>query len=285
MAITVMLALAGAFVLSLTFIPAMIALLINGKVAEKEVAPVRWTKSRYEPLLHKVVAKPWPVIGGAVALFVVAAVTFGFLGREFTPQLDEKDMAVQALRIPSTSLEQSLRMQRRIERVVATFPEVAFVYSKTGTAEVASDPMPPNASDAFIILKPKDEWPNKNETKAELISRIEHKLEGLTGNAYEFSQPIQMRFNELIAGVRGDVAIKVYGDDLDAMSRTAEEIATVLRTVKGAADVKVEQTSGFPTLDVQLDRDAIGRLGLTVEEVADTPVSYTHLTLPTKLEV
>jgi cobalt-zinc-cadmium resistance protein CzcA len=161
-------------------------------------------------------------------------------------------------------------MQRRIERVVAGFPEVAFVYSKTGTAEVASDPMPPNASDAFIILKPQKEWPNKGETKAELIGRIENKLEGLTGNAYEFSQPIQMRFNELIAGVRGDVAIKVYGDDLDAMSRTAEEIATVLRTVKGAADVKVEQTSGFPTLDVQLDRDAIGRLGLTVEEVADT---------------
>ena len=270
MAITVMLALAGAFVLSLTFIPAMIALLINGKVAEKEVAPVRWTKSRYEPALRKVVAKPWPVIGGAVALFVAAVLTFGFLGREFTPQLDEKDMAVQALRIPSTSLEQSLRMQRRIERVVAGFPEVAFVYSKTGTAEVASDPMPPNASDAFIILKPQKEWPNKGETKAELIGRIENKLEGLTGNAYEFSQPIQMRFNELIAGVRGDVAIKVYGDDLDAMSRTAEEIATVLRTVKGAADVKVEQTSGFPTLDVQLDRDAIGRLGLTVEEVADT---------------
>ncbi|NQE61449.1 efflux RND transporter permease subunit [Caulobacter sp. RHG1] len=270
MAITVMLALAGAFVLSLTFIPAMIALLITGKVAEKEVAPVRWAKSRYEPLLNKVVARPWPVIGAALAIFVAAVVTFGFLGREFTPQLDEKDMAVQALRIPSTSLEQSLRMQRRIERVVASFPEVNFVYSKTGTAEVASDPMPPNASDAFIILRPQKEWPNKGETKAELIGRIEAKLEGLTGNAFEFSQPIQMRFNELIAGVRGDVAIKVYGDDLDAMTRTAEEIATVLRTVKGAADVKVEQTSGFPTLDVQLDRDAIGRLGLTVEEVADT---------------
>ncbi|WP_184719129.1 CusA/CzcA family heavy metal efflux RND transporter [Caulobacter sp.] len=270
MAITVMLALAGAFVLSLTFIPAMIALLINGKVAEKEVASVRWTKSRYEPLLRKVVARPWPVIGAAVAMFVVAAVTFGFLGREFTPQLDEKDMAVQALRIPSTSLEQSLRMQRRIERVVATFPEVSFVYSKTGTAEVASDPMPPNVSDAFIILKPQKEWPNTGETKAELIGRIEAKLDGLTGNAFEFSQPIQMRFNELIAGVRGDVAIKVYGDDLDAMSRTAEEIATVLRTVPGAADVRVEQTSGFPTLDVQLNRDAIGRLGLTVEDVADT---------------
>jgi cobalt-zinc-cadmium resistance protein CzcA len=270
MAITVMLALAGAFVLSLTFIPAMIALLITGKVAEKEVAPVRWTKARYEPLLRKAVARPWPVIGGAVAIFVVAVATFGFLGREFTPQLDEKDMAVQALRIPSTSLEQSLRMQRRIERVVASFPEVAFVYSKTGTAEVASDPMPPNASDAFIILKPRKEWPNKGETKAQLIGRIEARLEGLTGNAFEFSQPIQMRFNELIAGVRGDVAVKVYGDDLDAMTRTAEDIATVLRTVKGAADVRVEQTSGFPTLDVRLDRDAIGRFGLTVEEVADT---------------
>ena len=270
MAITVMLALAAAFVLSLTFIPAMIALLIRGKVAEKEVAPVRWTKARYEPLLRKVVARPLPVILASAGIFAAAAVTFTFLGREFTPQLDEKDMAIQALRIPSTSLEQSLRMQRRIERVVASFPEVAFVYSKTGTAEVASDPMPPNASDAFVILKPQKEWPNKGEAKAELISRIEAKLEGLTGNAYEFSQPIQMRFNELIAGVRGDVAIKVYGDDLDAMTRTAEEVATVLRTVKGAADVKVEQTSGFPTLDVQLDRDAIGRYGLTVEEVADT---------------
>ncbi len=270
MAITVMLALAAAFVLSLTFIPAMIALVIRGKVAEKEVAPVRWTKARYAPLLSKVVARPLPVILASVGIFAAAAVTFAFLGREFTPQLDEKDIAVQALRIPSTSLEQSLRMQRRIERVVATFPEVAFVYSKTGTAEVASDPMPPNAADAFVILKPQKDWPNKNETKAQLIERIEKKLEGLTGNAYEFSQPIQMRFNELIAGVRGDVAVKVYGDDLDAMTKTAEEIATVLRSVKGAADVKVEQTSGFPTLDVQLDRDAIGRYGLTVEEVADT---------------
>ncbi len=270
MAITVMLALAGAFVLSLTFIPAMIALLIRGKVAEKEVAAVRWTKSRYAPLLRQAVARPWPVIGAAVGLFVAAVVTFGFLGREFTPQLDEKDMAIQALRIPSTSLEQSLRMQRRIEREIATFPEVAFVYSKTGTAEVASDPMPPNASDAFVILKSRKEWPDRRETKAQLIERIEAKLEGLTGNGYEFSQPIQMRFNELIAGVRGDVAVKVYGDDLEGMTRTAEQIAAVLRTVKGAADVKVEQTSGFPTLDVILDRDAIGRFGLTVEEVADT---------------
>ncbi|ENZ81736.1 MULTISPECIES: CusA/CzcA family heavy metal efflux RND transporter [Caulobacter] len=270
MAITVMLALASAFALSLTFIPAMIALLIRGRVAEKEVAPVRWAKARYEPLLRKVVARPLPVILGSVGVFVAAVATFALLGREFTPQLDEKDLAIQALRIPSTSLEQSLRMQRRIERVIAGFPEVAFVYSKTGASEVASDPMPPNASDAFVILKPRKDWPDKLETKAQLIGRIEAKLEGLTGNAYEFSQPIQMRFNELIAGVRGDVAVKVHGDDLDAMAKSAEEIAAVLRGVKGAADVKVEQTSGFPTLDVQLDREAIGRHGLTVEAVADT---------------
>ncbi|WP_375269900.1 efflux RND transporter permease subunit, partial [Phenylobacterium sp.] len=270
MAITVMLALAAAFILSLTFVPAMIALLIRGKVAEKEVRPIRWAKARYEPLLQKTISRPWPVILAAAAVFVAAGVVFGFLGREFAPQLDEKDMAVQALRIPSTSLEQSLRMQRQVERTIASFPEVAYVYSKTGTAEVASDPMPPNASDSFIILKPQEEWPNKGESKAELVTRMEERLEGLTGNVFEFTQPIQMRFNELIAGVRGDVAIKIYGDDLDALAQTAGQVASVLQTVPGAADVKAEQTTGFPTLDITVDRDAIGRLGLTVEEVADT---------------
>jgi len=270
MAITVMIALAAAFVLSLTFVPAMIALLIRGKVAEKEVRPIRWAKARYEPLLRKTIARPAPIIVGAAAVFVLAGVVFGFLGREFAPQLDEKDMAVQALRIPSTSLEQSLRMQRQVERVIASFPEVAYVYSKTGTAEVASDPMPPNASDSFIILKPQEEWPDKGETKPELVGRMEERLEGLTGNVFEFTQPIQMRFNELIAGVRGDVAIKIYGDDLDALAQTAGQVARVLQTVPGAADVKAEQTTGFPTLDITVDRDAIGRLGLTVEEVADT---------------
>ncbi len=270
MAITVMLALAAAFVLSLTFVPAMIALLIRGKVAETEVRPIRWAKARYEPLLRKTIARPLPVILASAAVFVAAGVVFSFLGREFAPQLDEKDMAVQALRIPSTSLEQSLRMQRQVERVIAGFPEVAYVYSKTGTAEVASDPMPPNASDSFIILKPQAQWPDKGESKAELVKRMEEKLEGLTGNVFEFTQPIQMRFNELIAGVRGDVAIKIYGDDLDALAETAGQVASVLQTVPGAADVKAEQTTGFPTLDITVDRDAIGRLGLTVEEVADT---------------
>ncbi|WP_168077317.1 CusA/CzcA family heavy metal efflux RND transporter [Caulobacter sp. SSI4214] len=270
MAITVMLALAAAFVLSLTFVPAMIALLIRGRVAEKEVVAIRWTKTRYEPLLRSVVARPWPVIGAAVVLFALAAATFGFLGREFTPKLDEKDVLVQSLRIPSTSLEQSLAMQKRVERTIATFPEVAFVFSKTGTAEVAADPMPPGISDGFVILKPRKDWPDPSETKAELVERMEKKLSRLTGNAYEITQPIEMRFNELIAGVRGDVAVKIYGDDLEAMSATARKVAAVLQSVPGAADVKVEQTSGFPTLDVTIDRQAVGQLGLTVEEVTDT---------------
>ena len=270
MAITVMIALASAFVLSLTFVPAMVALMIKGRVSEKEARVIQWSKEKYLPLLKRVVVRPWPVIGAAAATLAIAVFIFSFLGREFTPQLDEKDLAVQALRIPSTSLEQSVKMQRQVERVLAKFPEVAFVYSKTGTAEVASDPMPPNASDAYVILKPSDEWPDPSEAKSSVVTRMEEKLQSLTGNVYEFSQPIQMRFNELIAGVRGDVAVKIYGDDMNELGQTANRVAQVLQSVKGAADVKVEQTSGFPTLDVALDRDAIARFGLTVEEVSDT---------------
>ena len=270
MAITLMLALAGAFVLSLTFVPAMVALLISGKVAEKEAKPIAWAKRHYEPRLAWSIRRPMPIIGGAVAVFLLAGAVFMMLGREFIPTLDEQDIAVQALRIPSTSLQQSTEMQARVERAISEFPEVAFVYSKTGTAEVASDPMPPNASDCFVILRPREEWPNRNLPKAQLIERIEERLERVIGNAYEFSQPIQMRFNELIAGVRGDVAIKLYGDDLDEMSATAGQIAAVLQSIRGAADVKVEQTGGFPTLDVSFDRDAIARYGLTIEEVSDT---------------
>ena len=270
MAITVMLALAGAFVASLTFVPAAVALLIRGKVAEKEVAMIAIPKRHYEPWLRKAVARPLPFIAGGAVIFALSMVVFTFLGREFIPQLDEKDLAVQALRIPSTSLDQSAAMQLRVEKVIASFPQVKFVYSKTGTAEVASDPMPPNASDTFIILKPEKEWPKPRITKAELVDQMEKKLNVEVGNAYEFSQPIQMRFNELIAGVRGDVAVKVYGDDLESMTATATQIAGILQSIKGAADVKVEQTGGFPTLDVAFDRDAIARLGLTVEEVADS---------------
>ncbi|MGN6373926.1 MAG: efflux RND transporter permease subunit, partial [Sphingomonas sp.] len=270
MAVTVMLALAAAFVLSLTFVPAMLAVVIRGRVAEKEVRIIAWAKERYARGLPKAMARPWATIGVGVAVFLVAAVTFQFVGREFIPQLDEKNLAVSALRIPSTGIEQSAAMQRKVEKIVATFPEVRYVFSKTGTAEVASDPMPPNQSDSFVILKPQDEWPDPSETKDDLVERMNAKLETLVGNSYEFTQPIEMRFNELISGVRGDVAIKLYGDDLDQMMTTAASIGRVLQSIPGAADVRVEQTGGFPTLDFRFNRSAIAGLGLSVEEVANT---------------
>ncbi|MGN6277673.1 MAG: efflux RND transporter permease subunit [Sphingomonas sp.] len=270
MAVTVMLALAAAFALSLTFVPAMLAVVIRGRVAEKEVRIIAWAKERYARGLPMAMARPWATIGTGVAVFLVAAVTFQFVGREFIPQLDEKNLAVSALRIPSTGIEQSAAMQRRVEKIVATFPEVRYVFSKTGTAEVASDPMPPNQSDSFVILKPQDEWPDPSETKDDLVERMNKRLETLVGNSYEFTQPIEMRFNELISGVRGDVAIKLYGDDLDQMMTTASSIGRVLQSIPGAADVRVEQTGGFPTLDFRFNRSAIAGLGLSVEEVANT---------------
>jgi cobalt-zinc-cadmium resistance protein CzcA len=270
MAITVMLALVGAFILSLTFVPAMVAILIRGKVAEKEVRAILWVKERYEPLLRRVIARPWPWIGAGVGTFVAAGLLFMTLGQEFIPQLDEGDLSVQAIRIPSTSLDQSLDMQRRVERAISSLPEVAFVYSKTGTAEVATDPMPQNVSDAFIILRPRDQWPAGVDRKEEIVERIEQRMATLTGNAYEISQPIEMRFNELIAGVRGDVAIKVFGENLEELERVARRIASIVGGVDGTADLRVEQTAGFPTLDMQFNRDAISRYGLTIEDVTNT---------------
>ena len=270
MAITIMLALAAAFVLALTFVPAMVALLIRGRVAEKEVWLIARLKDRYAPILERAVARPWPFIGAGFGFFAAAILAFGFLGQEFIPQLDEKNVALASSRVPSVSMEQSLAMQRGVERAVASLPEVALMFSKTGTAEVATDPMPSNISDGFVILKPQAEWPTGVETKADVLERIEKKTDAQIGNAFEVSQPIQLRFNELIAGVRGDVAIKLYGDDLDKMSAAAARIVATLQAIPGAADVKAEQTSGSPTLEVRFDRPAIARYGLTIEEVADT---------------
>ena len=270
MAITLLLALVAAFILSLTFVPAMVALLIRGKVAEREAKIIEKAREAYEPALAASIRRPVPVIGGGIAVLALAAALFFTLGQEFIPQLDEQDFAIQAVRIPSTSLQQSTSMQQRVEEAIGEFPEVLVVFSKTGTAEVASDPMPVNISDSFVILRPREEWPNRNETKASLMMRIEERITQLVGNGYEFSQPIQMRFNELIAGVRGDVAIKLYGEDLTEMSQVASRIAAILQSIDGAADVKVEQTGGFPTLDVAFDRDAIARYGLSLQEVTDT---------------
>ncbi|MDI7776622.1 CusA/CzcA family heavy metal efflux RND transporter [Asticcacaulis sp. EMRT-3] len=270
MAITLILALAAAFVLSITFVPAMVALLIRGKITEKEVWIIRKIKTAYEPVLHQAVAKPWPFIASGIGIFVLSGFVFTLLGQEFIPQLDEKNIALSTSRIPSTSLEESLTMQKGVEKAVSSLPEVELMFSKTGTAEVATDPMPPNISDGFVILKEKQDWPKGVKTKADVVQRIEDRTNGLIGQSYELSQPIQLRFNELIAGVRGDVAIKLYGDDLDKMGASAARIVSVLQSIPGAADVKAEQTAGSPTLDVQFDRTAIARYGLTVEEVADT---------------
>lgn len=270
MAITVMLALVGAFILSLTFVPAMVAILIRGKVAEKEVKAVAWFKRGYEPSLRRLVVRPWPWIGGGVATLAIAAMIFMSLGREFIPTLDEGDLAMQSLRIPSTSLEQSKNMQLVVEQAVSKLPEVAFVYSKTGTAEVASDPMPQNASDAFIILKPKDQWPEGVDSKEDVVARIEKQANSLVGNAFTVSQPIELRFNELIAGVRGDIAVKVFGEDMEVLNRVAAQVAAAMNSVQGTGSLSVEQTAGFPTLDVRFNREAIARYGLSVQDVTDT---------------
>ena len=270
MAITVMLALLGAFILSLTFVPAMIAILIRGKVAEKDVKAIAWTKERYEPMLRRIVARPWPWIGAGVGTFVLAALIFTTLGREFIPTLDEGDLVIEVKGIPSMSLAQTTTQHLTAQKLLAGMPEIATFYSKIGTADLGNDPMPPNAGDLFIILKPKGEWPDGVDTKEEVIARIEEKLIPLSGVTADMSQPIQMRFNELVAGVRSDVAIKLFGDDLEELGRQAQRVKTILESIPGAADVNVEQTEGFPTLDVQFDREAIARYGLKLEDVTDT---------------
>jgi cobalt-zinc-cadmium resistance protein CzcA len=269
MAATVIFALVAAFVLSLTFLPAMVAIGLTGKIREREIPLVRWARRMYEPVLLWAVRKRMLVVSLAVSSFLASLLLFMTLGSEFIPTLDEKDIAMHAMRIPSTAITQSSEMQLHVEQTVSSFPEVAFVFSKTGTAEMASDPMPPNVSDAFIILKPQAEWPDPRESKAELMARIEEALSIVPGNNYEFTQPIQMRFNDLIAGVRSDVAVKVYGDEFELMVPTAEAIAGVLRKIPGAADVKVEQTEGLPVMNIDIERSAIARYGLDVVDVQD----------------
>ncbi len=269
MAMTVIFALVGAFVLSLTFVPAMVALLITGKVSEHDNFVIAAAKRRYAPLVDLALKFRVPVVSVAVGFFVVSLLLFSRLGQEFVPTLDEKDIAMHAMRIPSTGLTQSSEMQFEVERAVAKLPEVAFIFSKTGTAEMASDPMPPNVSDTFIILKAKNEWPDPSKTKAELITEIEEVVGKVPGNNYEFTQPIQMRFNELISGVRSDVAVKVYGEEFSEMQPIAQQIASVLRGIEGAADIKVEQTEGLPVMNIDIDRDTISRLGLSVTDVQD----------------
>jgi cobalt-zinc-cadmium resistance protein CzcA len=270
MALTVIIALVFAFILSLTFVPAAIAIWLSKRVEEKESRAVTFLRQRYEPGLDAAMRRPTLTMGVAIGALALAGVAFTTLGQEFLPQLDEGNILVQAVRIPGISVDQSQAMQFQVEKTLAKAPEVRFAFSRTGTSEIASDPMPPNATDTFVILKPKAEWPDPGLSKEELVERLEKRLSTLPGNAYEITQPIQMRFNELIAGVRGDIAIKVFGDDFGEMNATADRIAGILRRTRGAADVRVEQTEGLPMLDIRPNRTAMSRVGVTAGDVQDT---------------
>lgn len=267
MAFTVIFALTAAMLLSLTFVPAMIAVGLGGRVEEKENRLVQWLKRGYAPALQRALAWRWRVVLAASVLVAGAGFAATRMGTEFIPSLDEGDVALHAMRIPGTSLTQSVAMQKVLETEILTLPEVERVFSKIGTAEVATDPKPPSVADTFVILKPRDDWPDPDKTKAELVAELEALVAKVPGNNYEFTQPIQMRFNELISGVRSDVAVKVYGDDLDVLMSTAQAIETAMSGVEGAADVRVEQTTGLPMLVVEPDREAVARLGLSVEDV------------------
>ncbi|MGH6649397.1 efflux RND transporter permease subunit, partial [Aquabacterium sp.] len=270
MAFTVVAALLGAMVLSVTFVPAAVALWLTGPVNEKDNALMAWARRGYEPLLGKAMARPALTVSITAVSLGLAALMVSRMGSEFIPSLDEHDIALHALRIPGTSLSQAVDMQVQLERTVKSFPEVDTVFAKLGTAEIATDPMPPNVADTFVMLKPRDQWPDPKRSKEDLVQAIQAAVTKVPGNNYEFTQPIQMRFNELISGVRSDVAIKVFGDDAPILNDTAERIAKVLEAVPGAEDVKVEQTTGLPMLTVNIDREKAGRLGLNVGDVQDT---------------
>ena len=269
MAFTVVAALISALILSLTFVPAAVALFVTGKVEEKDNAVMRKARSLYEPMLHWSIGHVRWVMSGAIALVVLSLLLASRMGAEFIPNLDEGDIAFHAMRIPGTSLQQSLEMQIALEKRVAKFPEVREVFSKIGTPEVATDPMPPNVADTFVMLKPREEWPDPSKSKAAFVAELEKAVKAIPGNNYEFTQPIQMRFNELISGVRSDLAVKIYGDDMDALLRSAQAIAAVLNKVDGAADVKVEQVTGLPVLAIEPDRTALDRYGLNIADVQD----------------
>jgi cobalt-zinc-cadmium resistance protein CzcA len=268
MARTVIFALAAAFVLSLTFVPAMVALVVRGPVRENESRIMTRVRSMYGRALVAVLRAPRLVAAAAGLLLLASLALFGRLGQEFAPTLGELDLVVMASRIPSTSLSEATKMQLVLEREIrANVPEAALVFSRTGTADTASDPMPPYLSDTFIMLKPREEWPRPADTKEDVRARVEAVLARVPGNAYEFTQPIEMRFNELLAGVRGDLAVKVFGDDFQMLVASAGRIAGVLRAIPGAADVKVEEVEGAPVLSVDVKRDELARYGLSVADV------------------
>ena len=270
MAFTVVFALLGAMILSVTFVPAAVALFIGRSVQEKESRVMGAARRGYAPALDYALANRAVMLVFASLVIVLAGLMATRLGLEFAPNLDEGDMAVLTVRVPGTSLSQSVKMQQQIETtLMREVPEIARVFARIGTAEIASDPMPPNVADSYIIFKPEKDWPRPRRSRAEVDSAIRATLEGLPGNSYEFSQPIQLRVNELVSGVRSDVAVKLFGDDLGVLEATANEIAATLRRVPGASEVQVEQTSGLPVLQIRVDRERAARMGLNIGDVQE----------------
>ena len=271
MACTVLLALLGAMILSVTFVPAAVALFIGERVAERENRLMTMARRAYEPALKTMLGNAPVVLTFTAVVVLLCAAVATRLGSEFVPNLNEGDFAIQALRIPGTSLTQSVEMQRQLESTLKTkFPEIDRIFARTGTAEIAADPMPPNVSDGYIMLKPMVQWPQPHKTRDELLEAIRAEAAKVPGNNYEFSQPIQLRFNELISGVRSDVAVKLFGDDNDVLNETAIRISAALEKVQGATEVKVEQTTGLPMLSVNIDRAKAARYGLNITDVQET---------------
>jgi cobalt-zinc-cadmium resistance protein CzcA len=267
MALTVLLALLGALLFSVTFVPAAIALFVRGRVIEKENRVMAAAHRAYEPLLRRALRQPSATVGVALALVVGAALLATRMGREFVPTLDEGDIAMHAMRNPGTGLEQAVSMQTALEKHIKRFPEVERVFSRIGTAEVATDPMPPNLADTLIMMKPREEWPEPSRPKADFLAALEKAVDELPGNSYEFTQPIEMRFNELISGVRSELAVKVFGDDFDTLVAVGQRVESAIRGVPGAADLRLEQATGLPVLSATIDRATLARYGLSMADV------------------
>jgi cobalt-zinc-cadmium resistance protein CzcA len=267
MALTVLMVLTGASILSLTFVPAAVAVLVTGNVSERENFFMRGARRIYAPLLAASIRNRFGVAVIAALLVAVCGIAASRMGAEFIPSLDEGDVSFEAIRIPGTSLTQSVEMQAMVEKRLGKIPEVKEAFARTGTAEVATDPMPPSGSDGYVMLKPRKEWPDPDKPKAAVVSDVQQAAEDVPGNVYGFSQPIQQRMNETVAGIRSDVGVKVFGDDLDELIQSAARVQAILQKVPGAADVKTEQASGLPVLTVQLNRQALSRYGINVSDV------------------
>ncbi|WP_292771191.1 efflux RND transporter permease subunit, partial [Methylophaga sp. UBA5113] len=264
MAFTVVAALIGALVFAVTFVPAAVAILITGKVAERENLLMRMARWIYRPVLSLSLRLPILIVVLATLMVSITVYYGSRLGSEFLPQLDEGDIALHALRVTGTGLEQSVAMQNQLESVIAEFPQVKHVYSKIGTPDIATDPMPPSVADTFVIMQPIEQWPDPQLSKAEFLSKLRDSVEAVPGNLYEFTQPIEMRFNELIAGVRADVALRIYGDNLDTLYQLGERAEQLLSEVAGATDVRMEQLTGLPMLSIEPQRDHLALLGLDI---------------------